>query len=347
MKNMKVVMTMFILLASGIGFADYDATLLPERTPNSDPHGTAPGLSLAPPLSYCFAAPDGASRGLSFDGQYLWVANSGDGNSSYGHKIYRVDPNTGAVITSFDPPANSACGLEFDGQYLWLSVLGQMIYKLDTLNMSVIRSFASTGGMPFDLAWDGEYLYQTQATSIYVLDTATGTAIDTIFATYSSPNVRPFGLVFLDFPDGDQLWTCDGGYGSNMVNAWDFTQSLWVDQWPANPTTYPCGLAYDSVGKKLFVSCWSLDSIYVYDMSSYGIETGLPGSTPIGILKAAPNPFFNHTTLDDATGQVEIYDASGRLIETAVGRIVGQNLKAGVYFLRTNGCRPLKVIKLD
>jgi DNA-binding beta-propeller fold protein YncE len=346
MRKNKVFYGLILLcLVMGTAFADYDATL-PQTGPIHKPLGNAPGINLAPPLSYYFAAPDGATRGLSFDGTYLWVANSGDGNSSNGAKIYRVNPVTGAIISTFDPPAASPCGLEFDGQYLWLSVLGATIYKLDTLNMSVVRSFSAVGGMPFDLAFDGQYLYQTQSTSIYVLDTATGTAIDTVFATYSSPNVRPFGLVYLDFPGGAQLWTCDGGYGSNMVNAWDFTQSIWIDQWPANPTTYPCGLAYDSVGKKLFVSCWTLDSIYVFDLSSYGIEIG-PGSTPINILKAAPNPFLNHTTLDDATGQVEIFDCGGRLIETAIGRTIGQNLKTGVYFLKAPGCRPLKIVKLD
>ena len=330
--------------------------------------------NLTPPLIDAFVAPDSAMRGLAFDGQYLWAANSGDGNSMFGSKIYRLDPDSGTVLNTYSGITDHPCGLAWDGQYLWHSAyVGGIIYQLDTFGLSIVKSFAAPTTHPFDLAWHGDYLYAVRGNEPYisVIDTSNGLEIDSIEATYTSPNVRPFGLAFLGRA-APQLLTCDGNYGSNLVNSWSFNAGAWVDQWAGDPTVYPSGLAYDSVSERLWVSCYDLDSIYVYDMSQVGItETEITHAGCVQLV-AQPNPFTGFTEIrymiHDSRYMIErqtlsIHDASGRLVKSfnRESCIVnhesvlswdgcdmhGQQLPPGVYFVRLQGeAASFKLVKL-
>ena len=329
---------------------------------------------IAPPLIGAFAAPDGAMRGLAYDGQYLWAANSGDGNSIYGPRIYRLDPDSGTVLDSYIITMNYPCGLAWDGQYLWHSLyVGGTILQLDTAGLVVLKSFAAPNTHPFDLTWFGGKLYAVRGNEPYisVIDTSDGLEVDSIEATYSSPNVRPFGLTCIAraMP---QLLTCDGNYGSNFVNMFSLTSGTWIDQWPGEPALYPSGLAYDSVTERLWMSCYERDSIYIYDVSQVGVTTveveGVSGFQ----MAARPNPFTHQTeisyiihdsgcTIQDRT--LDIYDATGRLVkslylESCIANRLSfvswdgsdtndQQLPRGVYFLSLQSEKgSVKIVKL-
>lgn len=328
---------------AGFIYAEGDASLPEYYIPHSESNNEYDMNSLIPPLIGSFAAPDGAMRGLAFDGQYLWAANSGDGNSMFGPKIYRLDPDSGTVINVYNGIINHPCGLAWDGQYLWHSAyVGGTIYQLDTLGLSIVKTFAAPTTHPFDLAWDGTYLYAVKGNQPYisVIDTSTGLEVDSIEATYASPNVRPFGLAFLS-RNAPQLLACDGNYGSNLVNSWNLYAGSWVDQWAGDPTTYPSGLAYDSVSERLWVSCYDRDSIYIYDMSQVGITSNEIVYASGFQLEVHPNPFNQSTIvrfmIHDSRCMIEeanqnigwsagrasehqipelmIYDATGRIVK--------------------------------
>jgi hypothetical protein len=58
---------LFSMASQTFGSSQYD------KTTNAETVGLIPRLtSSAPPLIGQFAAPDGATRGLAFDGTYLW-----------------------------------------------------------------------------------------------------------------------------------------------------------------------------------------------------------------------------------------------------------------------------------
>ena len=295
----KIVLICGILaLLTGHLKADKDKSLPNTYIRNKIDSNNCRVLSLTPPLIGSFAAPDSATRGLAFDGIYLWAANSGDDNSMFGPKIYRLDPDNGTVMNDYVGLIDHPCGLAWDGQYLWHSAyIGGLIYQLDTLGLSVLKAFEAPTTHPFDLTWYNGYLYAVRGNEPYisVIDTSTGLEIDSIEATYSSTNVRPFGLTCL-VRNAPQLLTCDGNYGSNLMNMWNLYSGSWVDQWATEPTTYPAGLAYDSVSERLWVSCYERDSIYIYDMSQVGIASH-EIVHPSGFrLEARPNP-FSYTTV--------------------------------------------------
>jgi hypothetical protein len=328
-----------------------------------------------PPLINAFAAPDSAMRGLTYDGEFIWVANSGDGNSSFGPMIYKLDADSGTVIESFLGISDHPCGLAWDGQYLWHSVyLDGTIYKLNPATMTIDTSFPAPTQMTFGLAWDGTFLYAVRGNEPYisVIEPDSGLVVDSIEATYSSPNVRPFGLVYLE-RGGRQLWTSDGNYGSNYVNAWNFGSSSWFDQWAATPATYPCGLAHDSVTERLWISCYDRDSIYVYDVSQTPITTDNTEELHLHLLQVRPNPFTHQThirfSIHDTGYSMKnltlgIYDASGRLVKSfnSLSSIENQGssilwcgrddqnrvLGSGIYFLVSNqGGSAVKIVKLE
>jgi DNA-binding beta-propeller fold protein YncE len=313
-----------------------------------------------PPLMNAFAAPDSTMRDLAYDGAYLWAANSGDDNSSLGPKIYKLDPDSGTVIDSFPGVSGYPCGLAWDGYYLWHSVyLSNTIYQLDPFSMAIISSFPAPTQMTFGLAWDGTFLYAVRGNEPYIsiIEPDSGMVVDSIHANYSSPNVRPFGLVYLR-RGGTQIWTSDGNYGSNYINAWNFGSSSWFDQWAATPATYPCGLAHDSVTERLWVSCYDRDSIYVYDVSQTGMTTGGVKAVDELSIDVYPNPFTRQTDIryqipDNREHIVlKIYDITGREVKDFEGQLSvtghqvsvvwdgrdDQNrlLGSGIYFLMSN-----------
>jgi len=333
MTHLKVMSISAILLIASISFA-LDNSVVKENMSLRYP-GYENTILTPPPLVGQIPAPDGAPRGITFDGQYLWVANSGDGNSQYGSMIYKIDPTNGNVVASFSSPGgDGACGFAWDGQYLWHSnYMTNTIYKLNPANGQVVSSFPSPGDFPFDLAWDGAYLYEVAGNTDIILkvDVSNGSAVDTIVCTYSSPNLRPFGLAYLPFESG-QIWTSDGGYGSNLVNEYDFATSSWIDQWAANPTQYPCGLGYDPSNGYLFVSCWTMDSIYIYDVGTPTSISERDSRLTSPALSLSPSVTSGRLVASydlntDCYMTLSLYSPSGRLVMD----LVKGEQRAGTY----------------
>jgi len=56
---------------------------------------------------------------LAWDGHYLWYIDGGQDAQTEGTStIYKVDPDTGVVVKSFDAPGPNPSGLAWDGSYL-------------------------------------------------------------------------------------------------------------------------------------------------------------------------------------------------------------------------------------
>ena len=144
-----------------------------------------------------------------------------------------------------------------------------------------------------------------------------------------------------------------------MVNDWNFYAGSWIDQWAADPATYPSGIAYDSVTQRLWVSCYARDSIYVYDASLVGIASAGEEVAHLARLEVWPNPFSNitqirYSILDSRyliqEPYLRIYDVGGRLVKSfyPVSSIQdpesvvqwdgtdesGATLPCGVYFIK-------------
>jgi hypothetical protein len=133
--------------------------------------------------------------GLTFDGTYLWEADSYGGGiyklrtsdcsvvseipspdeslrgdlawdgthlwtaGAPSEKIYRIQPSDGAVVAAFDPPGGTvSVGLAYFGESLWVSQEGQLL-QIHPTEWRVMASFAHSIPKPDGLAWDGQHLW--------------------------------------------------------------------------------------------------------------------------------------------------------------------------------------------
>jgi len=339
------VLLLFVLVTGVVAANKNDSTKdTSAKSENSD-SPAATSYALAPVTA--FPAPDGATRGLTFDGTYLWSADNGDGNSQNGPMLYKLDPNTGAIIASYPHPGSYPNGLAWDGQYLWHSDHGTgLIYKLDPANASVVDSFPMPGGFPFDLAWNNGYLYAVSGTTtnIYKIDPSNGVVADTIVATYSGAG-RPIGLTIAPNVAGGELIAADDD--NDTVNEYEFLTSNWINQWSSNPAVYPCGLAFDPGTGTLWVSCWTKDSIYVFNVAT-GIEDEQnPAPNDYHLTQNYPNPFNPTTTIKygipkSSRVTITVLDILGRHVATLVDEFKpggnyqvdwnGSTQPSGIYF---------------
>jgi DNA-binding beta-propeller fold protein YncE len=286
-----------------------------------------------------FPAPDGATRGLAFDGTYLWSADNGDDpHSQNGPMLYKLDPNTGAIIASYPHPGKYPNGLAWDGHYLWHSDHGTgLIYKLDPLTVTVVDSFQAPGGFPFDLAFHDGFLYAVEGntTTIAKIDTSTGAVVDTIECSYPGA-LRPFGLTVASTVGDGLLIVADDD--NDTVNEQNLITSNWINQWSSNPSVYPCGLAFDPATSTLWVSCWSKDSIYAFN-----VVTGIEGeqklvSSDYNLSQNYPNPFNPTTTIKyripkSSRVRITVLDILGRHVAT----LVDEFKRIGNYEVEWNG----------
>lgn len=150
-----------------------------------------------------FDSPCNDPEGLAWDGSHLWC---GDWDS---HGIYKINPETGEVVASFDFPGGPEAGpggLAWDGDYLWCGNRpANIIYKINPHTGAVIRTIDFPGyGGSAGLAWDGSYLWCGDANGnwIYKIDPMTGELIKSFqvlnYCEYTQ------GLAW----DGTYLWGC-------------------------------------------------------------------------------------------------------------------------------------------
>lgn len=150
-----------------------------------------------------FPSPDdSAPHGLAWDGTYLWCA-TGAGAT---RKIYKMDPENGAVIFSFSSSSFFPCDLAWDGAYLWnADFLESEIHKLDPTTGAVIDNFSSPRENPTGLTWDGAHLWCACPSlyfedMIYELDPATGTVISSFSFPATAPTKEGIFDKFIGWP---------------------------------------------------------------------------------------------------------------------------------------------------
>ncbi len=260
MKNKKIknqyrtVLAVFMLLAVSVasvsaytGSGDLIQTEVREGTAKITDIGD---------IIYSFDSPGYEPYGLAWDGNYLWHVDSRE------HKIYKIDPSNGNVISSFNSPGldRYPTGLTYDGSYLWVANLGTIgyynrIYKINPSNGNVISSFRSPDDWPSGLAWDGNYLWHSGYcdNKIYKIDPSCGNVI----SSFSSPDIWATGLTY----DGSYLWSADKV--TDKIYKINPSDGSVVDSF-YSPAGGPTGLTWD--GSYLWNADKYTDMIYKIDV---------------------------------------------------------------------------------
>jgi len=110
-------------------------------------------------------------HGVSYDGQYVWLAA--------GNTLKAFDPSSGKVVRSLDIAADA--GTAFDGRYLF-QLAGDRIQKIDVKTGRVVATIPAPGNSSSGLAWSEGTLWvgQYQDRKIHQVDPETGAILRTI-----------------------------------------------------------------------------------------------------------------------------------------------------------------------
>jgi hypothetical protein len=164
-------------------------------------------------------------RGIAFDGQSIWMSDSGG--------LVRIN-ETGARNTSFFS-GGAPVGLAFDGHNIWIAdEAGSVIVRRNS-DGAVVRTI-SLGGFPWAVAFDGADMWVTNrdhnnVTKIRVHD---GAVLGT-FPTQSTPS----SIVF----DGANIWI--GNTGSNSITKLRACDGTNLGTFAAGGS--PSSLAFDGI----------------------------------------------------------------------------------------------------
>jgi streptogramin lyase len=87
-------------------------------------------------------APGPESRGLAWDGQYLWCADSDD------DMIYKLDPQTGEAMDAllFTISGTGGGGITWSGDGAVWVTRGSFFHKIDAVSGGEVTSFHCPGG---------------------------------------------------------------------------------------------------------------------------------------------------------------------------------------------------------
>lgn len=110
-------------------------------------------------------------HGVSFDGQQLWFAS--------GDHLNAVDPDSGQIQRSLDVQAHA--GTAFDGHYLY-QICERLIQKVDPATGAVLSTIPTPEGGASGLTWAEGSLWigQHRSRRIHRLDPGTGKILSTI-----------------------------------------------------------------------------------------------------------------------------------------------------------------------
>ncbi|MDD5530124.1 MAG: SBBP repeat-containing protein [bacterium] len=137
----------------------------------------------------------------------------------------------------------------------------------------------------------------------------------------------------------------------------------WVQRYngPGNRTDDAYSIAVDNNGY-VYVTGKSAGGGYDYVTIKYSTvgaeEEKLNIKNQKSNIKIFPNPFVSKTVVSgSASGEfrsaqqkketkIQIYDISGKLVETTKDNVIGKNLKSGIYFVKIGEYKPMKVVKM-
>jgi transglutaminase-like putative cysteine protease len=136
--------------------------------------------------------------GVAWDGSHFWVADRKMDTFN------KIDPASGAVISSMESPGYFPSGLAWDGRYLWSTDPTEgKLYATDTSTGLTVRTLDAPSPSPMGVAWDGKYLWicDNRDDRISKIDPDDGTTI----VSFPAPAQDPRGITF----GGSYLWCSD------------------------------------------------------------------------------------------------------------------------------------------
>lgn len=159
---------------------------------------------------------------LAWDGQNMWMsdhtASEMPGADAPPPRLYRVDPQTGAVLSYLAAPGMSKypMGVAWDGQRVWnVDLRDRRIFELEPTTGAVIGSIPAPAAAACGMTWDGACLWVTDVGingRVYHLDPLNGEVLSSFDGPGGSGH-QTTGVAW----DGTNLWVHDEASGRARI----------------------------------------------------------------------------------------------------------------------------------
>lgn len=124
-------------------------------------------LDTAGTLLRSFGLPDSASGdpqswGLAWDGQFMWHSQY-----EFQARIFKLDPATGQVLSSFVPPTHLILDIAWANGFLFgVDLSTRLLYKMNPADGSVVATESWQVPYPLGLLWDGLYFWNVSGSGL-------------------------------------------------------------------------------------------------------------------------------------------------------------------------------------
>lgn len=178
-------------------------------------------------------------------------------------RIYYLDPNTGSVIKSVDPPANDTLGsLTWDGSYIYganVTVGAGKINKFSSFSGSLVGSVNAPAGRGEGLVAVGSYFYYSTISRVYKIKKSNGRIVSSFPAPSGACHALAYGDGYLFFGNTNT--------GKITILKLSNLSPKGVITAPGGSQKRVDGLAYDPYKNELFIANQKKNKIYKMKVS--------------------------------------------------------------------------------
>jgi YVTN family beta-propeller protein len=248
-------------------------------------------------------------QGVAFDGENIWVANSGDGALGNSVSVFRASDSR--FVEQWSALSNGPSAMAFDGHLMWVA---------NTRDDTVRPFLLAVGPLPDVLVGDQPRGIAFDGTNIWVTNTGdhTVTRIDATTSTVTGTfpvGVGPVGIAF----DGSSLWVANSG--DSTVTKLRPSDGATIGTFPVDIA--PMGVAFD--GANIWVA--SLGDLVA---GTPGSLTKLRASDGANLGTFSPNFGPTAVAFDGANIWVTNFAGGVTKLRAADGTILGTFSSGGV-----------------
>ncbi len=244
-----------------------------------------------------------APRGLAYDGESMWIANSGD------NTVSRISLN-GVTLGTY-PVGSVPVEVAYDGVFIWVANAGNDTVSVLWASNGALAATLNVNSQPYGLAFDGFNMWVTcKNTDEVMVFSVTNFQV---FQTLSTGS-QPVGIAY----DGRWMWVVNSGDGANPGSVSVFNASTFEHAITPTVGVSPQYIAYD--GAKMWVTNYGDDTVSVLNAADGSLVWTLDQVRAPYDLAFDGTRMWVTNTLGGALGSASVIRVlDGVLVETIPG----------------------------
>jgi YVTN family beta-propeller protein len=264
-------------------------------------------------------------QGVAFDGEFIWVANSGTTDS-----LTKVTPSTGATTTVALPTGANAClnpdGVAYGAGSIWVACNGSnRVVRINPTSNSVVANIV-VGSAPREIAYDGSiWVTNFGSNTVSVISSSTNALTNTVnLNTGAVPCEGPVGIARGQVTGSgilttERFWVaCNQSNTVSRISQQTLAAPVVTNFNPGGGFAAPVGVAFD--GRDVWVTSFDTvaptTTLRRIDVNGTVVEEYLVNNLPAGVLYDGRQIWVTAGGLFGGTSVSRIDPLSGTVVES-------------------------------